>query len=202
MNKASALANERRQQFDQNCAEYYSSLLRYLLFVTRNLTVAEEIAQKTFLRFLSRMNRTQWEVEVKNVKAYLMTTARRLCIDMWKGAGEEELVSYDDEQNEQVQEALQRRAKECDETVARIENSIYYKELYQSLPLNIILAGMSEYEKSILYMNAVDEMSAEEIAPIVKEAPGQVRYDLQKIHSRLGYRVRKFIEENGGNSPL
>jgi DNA-directed RNA polymerase specialized sigma24 family protein len=148
------------------------------------------------------MNRTQWEVEVKNVKAYLLTTARHLCIDMWKNTGEEELVSYDDELNEEVQDALQRKAKECDESVARIESSIYYKELYQSLPLNIILAGMSEYEKSILYMNAVDEMSPEEIAPIVKQPPGQVRYDLQKIHSRLGYRVRKYIEENGGNSPL
>jgi len=202
MSEATALVSERQKQFDQNCAEYYDSLLRYLLFLTRSLTVAEEIAQTTFLRFLSRMNRTRWEVEVKNIKAYLMTTARRLCIDMWKTVGEDELVSYDDEQNEQVQEALQRKAKECDETVSRIEDSIYYKELYQSLPLNTILARMTEYEKSILYMNAVDEMSAEEIAPIVGQTPAQVRYDIQKIHSRLAYRVRKFIEENGGKSPL
>lgn len=202
MSEASALASERQRQFNENCDEYYTSLLRYLLFLTRSLTAAEEIAQTTFLRFLSRMNRAQWKVEVKNVKAYLMTTARRLCIDMWKHAGEDKLVSYDDEQDEQVQEALQRKAKECDETVSRIEDSILYKELYQSLPLNIILAGMSEYEKSILYMNAVDEMSPEEIALVVKESPGQVRYDIQKIHSRLAYRVRKFIEENGGKSPL
>lgn len=202
MSEASALADKRRQQFEQNCEEYYTSLMRYLLFLTRNLIKSEEIAQTTFLRFLSHMDRVQWKQDVKHVKAYLIMTARRLYIDMQKNVGEVELVSYDDELNEQVQEALQRKAKECDDTVARIEDSIYYKELYQSLPLNILLAGMTEYEKSILYMNAVDEMSPEEIAPVVDRSPAQVRYDLQKIHSRLAYRVRKFIEENGGDSPL
>ncbi|HEX8473045.1 MAG TPA: RNA polymerase sigma factor [Pyrinomonadaceae bacterium] len=199
MSEASANA---LQQFDENCAEYHDRLFRYVLRLTGNVAVAEDITQAAFLRFLQHMKRKQWEMVIKSVPAYLIIIAVNLCKDMWKSPwGEEGVVSYDDEENEQIRAAMERKAKECDDSAEKLENRIHFEELYNSLPLHIILGDLTEYESELLTLNAIDELSPDEIAPIVGKEVCQVRYHLQRLYAKLRYRARTLLKETGGKLP-
>jgi DNA-binding CsgD family transcriptional regulator len=108
-------------------------------------------------------------------------------------------MANDGEQSEQVRQALLYEAMQNNPT-ARLEDDLYYKELFQSLPMPVILGGLSDYELRLLYMNAVEEMSPKEIALIVNEDPARVRYALNKIYSKIRYRLRKILTQTGGDN--
>lgn len=201
MEEASAKALDQRRQFEQIYDKYYGELNRYVLSLLRNKDDAEEITQKVFLRFFARMGKGQWETEVKNVKAYLIEIANNACKDLWKDRREEGQVSYDDEKDEQIQKELQRKAMQLDDSTASIQNRILYGELYRDLPLNVILSGFSDYEIELIQLRKVDELSPKEIASTLDKDVYQVRYDLNKLDAKIRYRVRRYLEGNGG-SPL
>ena len=199
MTEAGANALDQHEQFEDGCTEYYNQLFRHALRLTRNQTEAEEITQNAFLRFLRLMKRKQWKMEVKYVQAYLGKIVNNLWIDMLNRRRKEMAVSYDDDK---IRETLEQEAAQSDDSVASIENRIYFKELYRALPLNVILGGLSEYEKQLLLLKKVDERSIKEIAAIVGKEVCQVRYDLQKLEAKLRYRVRKLVKETDNNNLL
>lgn len=174
----------------------YDHLLRYASYLTHNSTEAEEITQTAYLRYLSIMERNHWKVEIRNVQAYLRSIARNLCNDMWM-QGRVTVVSYDDNN---IRKELETSEAKSNDSVTSIENRIYFEELYRALPLNVILGGCSEYEMELLQLNAIDEMSPEEIAQIVGKEVSQVRYDLQKNYAKIRYRVRKLINKTGDDN--
>ena len=182
-----------QQIFNQKSKEYYDLLVRLILRRTNNKEEAQDIAQTAFMRFLRLMKRKQWKLEIKYVQAYLNRIALNLCNDGWRQKEKEKAVSYDDDK---TREALDREAAQSDESVITMENRIYFKELYRTLPLNVILTGLNEYEEQIFLLRRVDGLSIKEIAPVVNREVCQVRYDLQKIEARIRYRVRKVIRED------
>lgn len=191
MNEAIANSIDQLELFQKNSTEYYDYLFRHVLRLTRDRTDAEEITQTVFMKFLKLLNGKD-KKEIRSVKAYLARTATNLCKDMWSRRRKEMSVSYEDEH---VREKLEREAVESDDSVARLENGIYYKERYRSLPLNTIFSGLTEYEIEILYLRRVDEISIKEIALIVGKEVSAVRYDLQKLEARIRHRVRKLTTE-------
>ena len=104
-------------------------------------------------------------------------------------------MADDDEQTEQVRQALLRDAMQNNNPTSRLERKMYYEELFKALPLQVILGGLSAYELSLLYMDAVDEMSPKEIAQVVNEDADRVRYQVNKIYAKIRYRVRKLLLE-------
>lgn len=194
-----------RQLFEQNCAEYHRFLLHFLLRLLGNETEAEELTQEAFLHMQAFMERHQWKREVKSFRAYLVTTAIHIRKDawrgkdLWKGWREEGSVDYNDEQAEHVRKVLDREAMQSNNPTSDIENGIFFKELYDELPLKTILRDLEPYQLEILKLEAVDEMSPDEIALVVGRETAQVRYDLQKIHALLRYRVQKLFEDSGEN---
>ncbi len=186
------IAIERREQFERECPNYLNQVFRYILKMTRNETEAEEITQTAILAFLELMDKTCWEHEVRNVRAYLRRIARNVYVDSWKIPREEGLVA-DDEQSEQVRQALLRQAMQNNNPTARLESKMYYEELFKALPLQIILGGLSEYELKLLYMDAVEEMSPKEIAQEVDGDVDRVRYQLNRIYAKIRWRVRRLL---------
>ena len=57
----------------------YDKIYRYVYFKMKNQTIAEDITQETFLRFISK-NGNHHNYEIK----YLYTIARNLCIDEYR----------------------------------------------------------------------------------------------------------------------
>lgn len=92
--------------------EFYDKLFKYCYMKTRDYHVAEDIAQETFLRFLSNHSYQ----EIGNQKAYLYTIARNLCIDYFRKNKEVELdeniVAPSNNSNSYLEEALDKLSEE------------------------------------------------------------------------------------------
>lgn len=83
----------------------YDKIYRYVYFKIKNQTIAEDITQETFLRFISK-NGNHHDYEMK----YLYTIARNLCIDEYRRIKPEPLPEgYDDRvaaSNENMEERM------------------------------------------------------------------------------------------------
>ena len=190
MNGAKADVLDSRHYFEQHSGEFYDSLFREVLKLTRNKRDAEDITQTAFMNFLQRMQRTDWKLESKSIRSYLSKAAKNLCRDMWRKGSKITTFSYDDDV---VRETLEQQAVQTDDSVAQIENRIYFKELFQALP-NVILQGITDYERRLFQLRKVEQLSLQEIAEIMERDVNQVRYDLQKIEARIRYRVAKITK--------
>ena len=188
MNGANTSVIDNRQFFEQHSGELYESLFRQVIKLTRNRRDAEDITQSAFMKVLEQMQRPNWKIDTKSIRAYLGQTARNLHRDRWRSKAK--TISYDDDD---VRETIEQQAAVNDDSVARMDNRIYYKELFEALP-NVILKDSTDYERQLLQLRRVDELPWEEIAEIVGRSVNQVRYDLHKLEARLRYRVAKITE--------
>jgi RNA polymerase sigma factor (sigma-70 family) len=180
------------QQFYWNYEEYRRQLYRYALGKMRNKAEAEEITDEAIVRFITSMEKRRWRDEIRNVKAYLIRIASRLCtIRLLRQSVETPLDNDDnDEQSGQTTTVLERKAMQDNEHTSRVENGIYYKELLHSLP-KAIFSDLTEYELKLLYMHVVKEMKAEEMAKALGEDTDRIRYQINKLLAKLRYRARK-----------
>lgn len=197
------LALARRQDFEANSERYSRELCYYFLSKTHNKTLAEELAQETIVHFLDYMDKTGWEQEIHNVMAYLIRIGRNLTVDWARRTREEALVTDDSEQGARIRKVLEERARQENDPTSHIEDGIYYTEASGSVPLKVILGGLTEYELTIFRMSAVDEMTAAEIAEQVGVDVNTVRHQLNGIRVKVRYRARQFLKQNGGgDAPL
>lgn len=179
--------------FEENIDQYYDNLFDDVLRLTRNEADAEGVTQAALLRFLNMMDRQDWKVEIKDINAYLLTIAKHVLIDRQrKRKPEDDSLSYDDEQNLKALERDQRNSKD---DIQGIENRIYYEELWKTLPISVIFGSLSDYEKQLVQMHYLDEMSVKEIAACVGRSPEQARYDLQKLIAKVRYRARRLAQK-------
>jgi RNA polymerase sigma factor (sigma-70 family) len=188
MNGANTSVIDNRQFFEQHSGELYESLFRQVIKLTRNRRDAEDITQSAFMKVLEQMQRPNWKIDTKSIRAYLGQTARNLHRDRWRSKSK--TISYDDND---VRETIEQQAAVNDDSVARMDNRIYYKELFEALP-NVILKDSTDYERQLLQLRKVDQLPWEEIAEIVGRSVNQVRYDLHKLEARLRYRVARITE--------
>jgi RNA polymerase sigma factor (sigma-70 family) len=188
MNGANTSVIDDRQFFEQHSGELYESLFRQVIKLTRNRRDAEDITQSAFMKVLEQMQRPNWKIDTKSIRAYLGQTARNLHRDRWRSKSK--TISYDDND---VRETIEQQAAVNDDSVARMDNRIYYKELFGALP-NVILKDSTDYERQLLQLRKVDQLPWEEIAEIVGRSVNQVRYDLHKLEARLRYRVARITE--------
>ncbi len=191
---ADELAIERRHQFFANWEGYSVMLFLYILKKIRNRVDAEDLAVQTLVNFLVFMEGRQWQEDIRSVTAYLKTIARNLCVEWLRRHGKEMSMDHDDEQGKKARKALERDAVEENNPTSRLEEIIRSSEEFHSRPLKIILGGLSEYELRLLYMHAVDEMKAEEIATAVSGNVDSVRYQLNKLYAKIRYRVGRLGE--------
>ena len=188
MNGANTSVIDDRQFFEQHSGELYESLFRQVIKLTRNRRDAEDITQSAFMKVLEQMQRPNWKIDTKSIRAYLGQTARNLHRDRWRSKSK--TISYDDND---VRETIEQQAAVNDDSVARMDNRIYYKELFEALP-NVILKDTTDYEQQLLQLRKVDQLSWEQIAEVVGRSANQVRYDLHKLEARIRYRVAKITE--------
>lgn len=113
---------------------YYDKIYRYICFKVNNKTLAEDLTQETFLRFLKS--------ESKEPERYLYTIARNLCIDEFRRI---KPVSTEDEEMLVVSEGFE-------------------DEILEKQTISGALKKLSEEDREIVILRFVNEEPVGEIA--------------------------------------
>lgn len=113
---------------------YYDKIYRYICFKVNNKTLAEDLTQETFLRFLKS--------ESKEPERYLYTIARNLCIDEFRRI---KPVSTEDEEILVVSEGFE-------------------DEILEKQTISGALKKLSEEDREIVILRFVNEEPMGEIA--------------------------------------
>lgn len=135
------IAKERRGSMDYEAQ--YDKIYRYCYFKLQNQTVAEDVTQETFLRFLESSTYKERGKELN----YLYTIARNLCIDESRKRVLEELpeeVSEDGPEARVIESVVMKQAMEC---LTTEERELVLLRYVNEVPVKVIceLRGCSRF---------------------------------------------------------
>ena len=100
------IQNGDREALGSLIERYYDDVYRFCLYLTANEADSCDISQEVFFRFIRRADRYQY----KNLKGYLLITARNLCRDYL-------------------------RKREREKTLDELETELFINEILQRVPL-------------------------------------------------------------------
>lgn len=118
--------------------EEYDKIYRYCYFKVGNSTLAEDLAQETFLKYFAQNT----YIEHGKKLAYLYTIARNLCLDAFCKKQPEELTDV---------------IPDAENSFERLELNIAIRQALKTLP---------EQERELLLFRYVNELSVGEIAVV------------------------------------
>lgn len=121
----------------------YDKIYRYCYFKLQNQTVAEDVTQETFLRFLENSTYKEWGKELN----YLYTIARNLCIDESRKRVLEELpeeVSEEGPEERVIESVVMKQAMEV---LTIEERELVLLRYVNEVPVKVIceLRGCSRF---------------------------------------------------------
>ncbi len=165
---------------DQALAElvgrYQNDIFRFCLHYLKNIEVAKEMAQETFLRIYTA--RSRFEVNRK-FKPWMLCIARNLCLN--------ELKRRKMVQMETLEEYASSAREESGEILRAPEDSPYELLLTQERHryLLSVLDALPEESREIVVLRYFQKLSAREIADIVDSTEGAVRTRLHRILKQM-----------------
>jgi hypothetical protein len=104
--------------------------------------------------------------------------------------------------DKRLREALERDTIQLEGSAARIENEIYHKELARAIPWKVIFSGLSDYEKQLLRLSLVDEMSAKQVALVLGSDTERIKRDLNRARARIRDRVKSLLQKDDAANKL
>lgn len=162
----------RKELLNEIAEKYYDDIYRFCCYLTGQREESYDLAQETFLRFIRYIDHYRY----KNLKGYLLTIARNVCMDHLKGAGREILSEFPEEDR--------KAGKGCgDEVEALVERQFFWQEL-QKLP---------EIQREALILYYYNGMRIREIAGITGVSASTVKSRLRQGVGKL----KKSMEEDG-----
>lgn len=165
---------------DQALAElverYQNDIFRFCLHYLKNIEVAKEMAQETFLRIYTA--RSRFEVSRK-FKPWMLCIARNLCLN--------ELKRRKMVQMETLEEYASSAREESGELLRAPEDSPYELLLTQERHRHLLgmLDALPEESREIVVLRYFQKLSAREIADIVDSTEGAVRTRLHRILKQM-----------------
>ncbi len=87
----------KKQYLNDIAEKYYDDIYRFCCYQTGNSEQSYDLAQETFIRFIRYVDRYRY----KNLKGYLLTIARNVCIDYFRGQNPN-VVAIEAEEMEQI----------------------------------------------------------------------------------------------------
>lgn len=118
--------------------KYYDKIYRYCYYKVNSKTLAEDITQETFLRYIGSSERA------KEPERYLYTIARNLCIDEYKKRKETELPDEDMD-----------------------DGSDFENKTLERIRLEEAMNSLTEDEREIVQLRLLSEESYSEICKIM-----------------------------------
>lgn len=148
---------------------YYHDLLRYGNYLTNDFELSKEYINHLFL---SLWNNREKLPEVKNPKAYIITSYKNQIIFRKKKSGDLRIVYLDNNKNINA------------ETVSSYEETLIELQEYEKLKekLQKVLSALSERQRQLIIMRFIDEMTYDEIAAQLNIS---VRTVYNSIHETL-----------------
>jgi RNA polymerase sigma-70 factor, ECF subfamily len=179
MTIARGLARRDPDILDQLIEEYQHRLFRYLVFLTGQPALAEDLFQETWLRVLERGQ--QYDGRSPFV-AWLIAIARNLATDHLRRKQPQSLDALiDDSQNEPP-------AAEFDQPAAAFD-LVAARECREQLDHQI--AGLPAIHREVLLLRFQEEMSLEDIAAAISVPVPTVKSRLYRALASLAERMRE-----------
>ncbi|MDO5575038.1 MAG: RNA polymerase sigma factor [bacterium] len=92
----------KKQYLNDIAAKYYDDIYRFCCYQTGNKEQSYDLAQETFLKFVRYVDHYHYQ----NLKGYLLTIARNVCIDYFRSQ-KQDAVTMDAEDLERIPGTLQ-----------------------------------------------------------------------------------------------
>lgn len=162
---------------DRLIEQYQHRLFRYLLFLTRNRSLAEDLFQETWLRVLERGRQynSRWKFEV-----WLLTIARNLAIDQMRRRNRVACTGFAVQQDEQPLDAADPRQPSAVEVLLAAERQEQIAAALDHLPT---------YYREVLTLRFHEGMALEEIAQVtgvpLSTVKSRLRRALQVLAEKL-----------------
>lgn len=101
-----------------------------------------------------------------------------------------------------LREALE-RVIHVEDSIARINNKTYHKELLRAIPLKQVFGRLSEYENQLARLTYVDEMSPKEIASRLEiDDVSRITRDISRLRNKIRSRVRTLLSKDRAANEL
>lgn len=99
--------------------------------------------------------------------------------------------------DQRLREALERQIIKVKDSVAKIDNEIYHKEVLRAIPLSVTFGRLTDYEKQLARLHYLDKMSPKEIALHLGGSDiHKIRYDLNRLRIKIHKRVKTYLNEH------
>lgn len=148
--------------FDSFVRKYYSDMLKYCRFHSKDQREAEDLTQETFVRFFAKLSEYRYQGKTKN---YLYTIAANLCRNQWKK--QEPLPTEDDA----LADAL--TTSDQEETATT------------HLLLEWALGQLPPEQREVILLHYYQGLKLREIADILEIGLPLVKYRLRQAKARL-----------------
>ena len=168
--------------FDELLARYQSKLYSYIYFIVRNVTLAEDLFQETFMKVISTIRQGNYS-ESGRFGAWLTRIAHNLIIDYFRQDKSENTVS-----NDETEVDLFNDANLSDEDIeTKMVNTQVLSDVRR------LIGALPSSQREVVYMRFYQDLSFREIADLtgvsINTALGRMRYAL--------INMRRLADEKG-----
>ena len=168
--------NGNEEAFNNIIRKYRKPLISFIMRFIKNIEVAEDIAQDTFVYVL--INKTEYDFKY-SLKTYLYTIAKCRAINYLKR--ERKVVLYD--------EAYMREKEETyiDEDLIKEENK---KEIYEAI------GKLKKSYQIVIYLKDIEGLKYKEISRILNKTVPQLKMMTHRARKSLEKTMRKEVKKN------
>ncbi|HEX3472599.1 MAG TPA: RNA polymerase sigma factor [Silvibacterium sp.] len=183
---AQGLKRRDAELLDRLIVQYQHRLLRYLLFLTGNRDLAEDLFQETWMRVLTRG--TQYNGSAR-FDTWLFTIARNLMIDLRR---KRTMAS--------LEEMCEVRGEERPFEVASDEPTPFdlYQNRQNAQRITAALLTLDPLHREVLVLRFHEELSLEEISKVTRAPLSTVKSRLYRGLAALKPRIQEVNRESGG----
>jgi RNA polymerase sigma-70 factor (ECF subfamily) len=157
--------------FDELLARYQSKLFNDIYFIVRNLEVAEDIFQETFVKAITTIQQGRYTASGK-FGAWLTRIAHNMIIDGFRQERNENTIS-----NDETEVDLFNDVDLCDDNV---EMQMINEQTLSDV--RRLVDALPDNQREVVYMRFYQDLSFKEIADItgvsINTALGRMRYAL------------------------
>ena len=153
-----------RIKFHTVYEEYKDSVYGYLLYMTKDIQLAEDLSQETFLKIFLNLGRFKGK---SSIKTWVLKIARNT------------FLTYARKKNPVLLEE-QEIIKAAHETSEILEDTII-----QKIQIQEILMSLNELDRTIILLRDYEELSYEEIASILDISAGALKSRLYRARQKF-----------------
>lgn len=172
---------------DIGIEEQYDKIYKYCYFHVRNRTLAEDLTQETFLRYLGKTEHALWG---EKQLAYLYTIARNLCIDYFRKSGREVLGFGEWGVEEALEEAVVSGDGGFPAGGMHGKDGVCLNQLPEQLALRQAVLALPEEMRELVWLRFVQEESAAAVGEIL----GISRFAVYRREKQALALLRKRLE--------